>query len=229
MNKDFDDFVQTVGREARRRVEQLVHSPLIPCGMVERLEFRKSRESDETWGETETHVIACETGESCSIESSVNMVRVSLCLRWEGPDACILTRCMQSNFFTRLARWSSIDCLRKEPLPGFDVTCIFTPLALGTDVENFFIQQLPLWRQLTKQLRLLQIIEHRRLGVSLFSKFPALSRGISGVIRESEEDSCRAEEQEEDWNSNQTELGEIGRVEDVEDLLVQQMDDQFII
>ena len=236
--EDFAEFVKAVAAAAALRVEQLGGSNLLPCAMLERKEFRKDYSGDEFFCEVETFTLKSKSscGEECRIEAAVNMVRVSLRLQWEGPDACVLSEYVQSKFFIRLARWSSVACLRKEPLPGFDVSFIFTPESLGSDVEAFILEILPVWRQLTKQIRLLQIVENRKLGLSLFGTLSKVipPKELTSTPKQSLAEilmsAASSDSEQNDWLSTQTEIGEdVAKLQEIDDLLVQQMDHQFII
>ena len=239
-SEEWKDFVELVAKTVALKVEQLPDlPPLVPCGLLERFEFRKSDKNNEDWGQMESFILKSSSGEEkCLIEAALNVVRVSLCMQWKGPDACILTKQVQSMFFNRAARWSALPCLRKEPVEGYDATFLFTSHDLGINVDDFLRQLLPLWRRLTKQVRLLQIIEHRRQGISLLKnlkKFESPQESQSPVFPDPE--LCGSDIQEKDDMdafSIQTEpeaLEELDQqLADIQSILAaDQMEDKFIL
>ena len=164
---DFPEFVSIVAKRCAIAVDRLpdVETPPQLMGSLERREYRSAKEDkiDAT-----VDRIKSRSKEQALIESDINMVRLSVKMAYEGPDACTLTRKVQEKFFVRLSRGDLH--LRKKPLDGFDLTFIFTSQAVGSDVESLLRSALPVLRQLSKYIRLNQIIENRRAGVNLFSR-----------------------------------------------------------
>lgn len=172
---DFSDFVSVVAKRAASSVDRVpqVHTSALSEGSLERMEYRWTKAGRCTEGYDPIEPIVLEinskSGEKASIETHTNMVRVSVKLAYEGPDACILTKKIQDKFFTRLAR-TVPHFLRKKPLPGFDFSLIFTGHDVGKDCEVMLLSFLPVCRQVCKLVRLNQIIENQRAGTNVFSK-----------------------------------------------------------
>jgi hypothetical protein len=172
---DFSEFVSVVAKQAASSVDRVpqVHTSALSEGSLERMEYRRTKAGSRADGydpiEPFLVKIHSNSGEKASIESHTNMVRLSVKLAYEGPDACILTKKIQDKFFTRLAR-TIPHFLRKKPLPGFDISLIFTGHDVGKDVEAMLLNFLPVCRQVCKLVRLNQIIENQRAGTNVFSK-----------------------------------------------------------
>jgi hypothetical protein len=184
--KNFQQFCSILAGQVRVAIDQLIQdrSNQLLTGSLERSEFRRCNmaddddtdDSDHEIGSVSRGFLESETGEAAVIETSLNMIRVSLKIKWDGPDGCVLSQEIQNKFFTRLGRSSSpgdsnLPCLRREPIKGYDISFIFTDEYLGSRVESFLLEILPVWRCLTKTIRINQVIGHTRSGRSLFDPF----------------------------------------------------------
>jgi hypothetical protein len=226
--ESFEDFVSLVATETSMAVERLVQCNA-PNADIERNQFR---------GETQDAIscLDCVTGERATIESGVTMARVNLKMAYEGPDACLLTAMVQQQLFSRISRWSGpgdadIACLRKRPVNGFDLSFIFTADQLECEVLAFLTGFLLVLRQLSKRLRLGQLVEHRRSGRHLFAKLLAAvpkpqQAGITQGDTETELPNSVAEDVASMW----TECDDFGILEDVEELIqADAPDSQFML
>lgn len=172
---DFSEFVSIVAKRTSAAVDRVpqVHLSALSEGSLERMEYRMSTAAGrgDAYDRIEPLVedVKSTAGEKALIESHTNMVRLSVKLSYEGPDACILTKKVQEKFFIRLAR-TAPNFVRKKPLPGFDISFIFTNNEVGREVEAILSDFLPVCRQVCKLVRLNQIIENQRAGTNVFSK-----------------------------------------------------------
>lgn len=248
VEESFTDFVSSVSKQVSLGVHRLVPvSESIPVALIERTEYRAASriktEKDESLSQLESvsnTIIRCSASdETALIESGINFVRLSLRIQWEGPDACFLTRRLQETFFTRLGRASSpgdanIPILRKEPLKGYDVTFLFSCENSGI-AEPFLSSILVTWRQLTKTLRLHQILGHRRAGSFVFEKIKnalPVKQNLSEVPLSATESAAETDSMERaQIGSFVTEFGDLGKLADLEGMLETELaqEDQFII
>jgi hypothetical protein len=173
------------------------------------------------------------------IESGINSVRASLKITYEGPDGCILLRKLQELFYRRLSRASgpgdaNIPCLRRDAVGGFNISFVFTDEYRPAGVESFLREIIPIWRQLSKQLRLQQLIAHRRAGISLFEKMVKAMpvRSVEKYTMNQQEDSANESAIKLDTseiNSDATEYEDLGCLEEVEAIIeADREDNQFV-
>ena len=248
VEESFTDFVSSVSKQVSLAVHRLIPvTESIPVALIERTEYRASARIKTAEDESKTQlesvtktIIRCiASGESALIESGINFVRLSLGIQWEGPDACFLTKRLQETFFTRLGRASSpgeanIRILRKEPLKGYDVTFLFSYENSGI-VEPFLSSIIFTWRQLTKALRLHQILGHRRAGSFVFEKIKnalPLMKNVPEVPLNSTKSAAETDSMEgAQIGSFVTEFGDLGKLADLEGMLETELaqEDQFII
>ncbi len=161
-------FLDEVCSLLRLRVDQLI--------FVDRPECFIERHADSILRETLDD--AC-TGESVFLESDIDMVRVSIRLGgMDPPNASPLTHVIRDMFFQRLAR-ETIPCLRRKPIPNFDVTFLFDYNDRGVAAVQLLRDTRDLWHTLIPLIRLRQTIGHRRAGKNLMNFF-----GPSTVVEE---------------------------------------------
>jgi hypothetical protein len=109
---------------------------------------------------------------------------------------------------------------------------VFTSEELGSDVEDFLLEFLPALRRLSKELRLNQLIEHRRSGRHLLTKVVQHlpSRAPSEVGPEAAP-TVETSYEDDSGLSTRTECDDdFGKVEDVEELIqAEAPDSQFFL
>jgi len=222
----FARFVDLVSSKVATAVGRLPDVPA-PCPLnefaLERAEYRRSKS-----GIVSMEKFASQTGEKALLECGTDMVRLSLKIAYEGPDASLLTKELEIKFFNRLAR-GGLACIRKKPIAPYDITFLFTCHDLGDEVEKLLQSVLPVCRKLSKQLRLSQVIENRRAGRNLFSKLinivpkPRLPSPPTGAMED------LPTEGDDKIESDVTELGDLGNIEDLKNEDADKIDDIFLI
>ena len=232
---DFPQFVSLVATKVGAAVNRLpavsVSCPLNEF-VLERAEYRLSRSGGSestTSGVIQSEKIMSQTGERALVDCGIDVVRVSLKIAYEGPDASVLTRELESKFFSRLAR-SGVACIRKKRIENYDITLLFTCHDDGEEVEKLLRSFLPVCRTLSKQLRLSQVVENRRAGRNVFSKLVQVvpkSRLVTtptGIFQEDQQDEGEANNE-----SVVTEIGDMGNLEDLRDEEIDKTENIFLI
>jgi hypothetical protein len=228
---DFAQFVALVATKlgsAVNRLPQVTVSCPLNEFALERAEYRLSRSDSTSSGIIYSEKINSQTGEKALIEVGTDMVRLSLKIGYEGPDASLLTKEIEAKFFTRLGR-SGLLCIRKKPIGNFDITLLFTSHDDGGIVERQLRSFLPVCRALSKQLRLSQVVENRRAGRIVFSKLIQVMpkpKTISPMDLLSEEPDSVSDDS---IGSLITELGDLGKVEDIKNEEMDKTEDIFLI
>ena len=228
---DFPQFVllvsSKVGTSVNRLPDVSVVCPLNEFTM-ERLEYRLSKSKDETSGILVSERLASSTGEKALVEVGSDLVRLSLKIAYEGPDASVLTRDLESKFFKRLAR-TGVACIRRKSIENYDLTLLFTCHDCGYEVEKLLLHFLPICRKLSKQIRLSQVIENRRAGRNVFSKLVQVVPKPRPMTAFSKPETESSEVGDGTIESIVTEYGDIGNIEDFKDDDVDKNDDIFLI
>jgi len=177
MSSAEEKFLVEISTRVTRFVHQLIQTNRPEC-MIERHEFRKNH--DKLIGEKIFSEIFSIENQKAYFERDVDTLRVSLKLAWLNPEGCwtsVMDQQIQTAFYRRLASSRSVKYLRTSPLVGYDVTLIFTHEDDAVLAGKFLSEIIPLWRTLTRQIRVRQIIGNRRCAHSLFQ---SIVRPFSG-------------------------------------------------
>ena len=152
---NFEDSLPIWAARIGVAVDRLVNIGRGDCYM-ERMEYR----GDPVEVVKEEDVLG--TGEKMLMEKDVDTVRVSFVLQWSS--SCVereLDQIVQNLFYKRLGS-SSLTPIRRPAVSGYDVSLIFTFRDDPVLVEKMVAELCSLWRILTKQIRLRQIIGNRK-------------------------------------------------------------------
>ena len=170
-DEDLQVFCRQIADKTALSVDQLITTNRPPC-MIERFEYRKSQKisTDEQNIVRDSFAVGRYSG---LIEKDMDTVRVSLCLQWQNAEGCWTSELdsrIQTFFYNRLSRSCVVDWLRKCPVENFDLTFIFTAGEDPEKVREFLMETIPKWRNVTRQMRVRQMIVNRRCASSLFDK-----------------------------------------------------------
>jgi hypothetical protein len=183
MDEDLKSFSQQVADRVSVCVDHLIHTTR-PPGTMERCEYRKETSLTMN-GEGEKISVG---NYSCLIEKDMDTVRTSLRIQWRNAEGCwtsVLDTRIQTAFYNRLSRSCVVDWLRKVPIPGYDVSFLFTADDDPVMVRKFLVEAILSWRTLTRQIRVRQIIINRKCANGLFKNilnFPKKTLNISPIL-----------------------------------------------
>jgi hypothetical protein len=173
-DEDLVSFSSQVATKTALSVDQLISTNRPPC-MMERIAYRREHKtSTDLCSVYKDQISTTEivVGRySALIEKDVDTVRLSLRLQWRNAEGCwtsTLDSRIQTAFYNRLGRSSVVEWLRKSPIPGYDVTFIFTAGLEVDSIRNFLTNVIPAWRTVTRQIRVRQMIANRRCANTLF-------------------------------------------------------------
>jgi hypothetical protein len=166
-DEDLVSFAAQVATKTALCVDQLILTNRPPC-MIERISYRCDHETfkDQI---TKSNIFVGKY--SALIEKDVDTVRLSLGLLWHNADGCwtaSLDSRIQTAFYNRLGRSCVVEWLRKTPIPGYEMTFLFTAVEDVETVGIFLNKIIPAWRTVTRQIRVRQMIANRRCANSLF-------------------------------------------------------------
>jgi len=170
-DEDLLDFSRQIADKTALSVDPLIPTNRPPC-MMERSEYRKVHKMETSGSEIVSEKIS--VGKySGLLEKDMDTVRLSLCLQWRNAEGCwtaVLDSRIQTAFYDRLSRSSVVDWLRKTPVENFDLTFLFTAGDDPEKVRMFLMEAILAWRNVTRQIRVRQMIANRRCANSLFEK-----------------------------------------------------------